>query len=396
MPFFGHLDLFSEYRRVHFAIDNELWFAHAHRVVTFYIEMGFVALSKILIPANELTFYLPDASKSTATTRDYFLFLQDPYVYRHLFFFKLPYLIFDLGIAALIWRFIDDLKARKIALVLWLFNPLSLYATYIFGRFEVFAIFFIGLSILQLKQHRLFLSALCFGIALNCREIYILLFPYFAIACVDQKDGWVRNFCIVGLIIVMVTTLYWLPNHLITTFGLPDPFLDPDADHNIFNKLFSMEVHWFYPIIFGLSWAAIHTWEMTSKDPAERFVIGAALAFLVFFAFNDTSAHYASWLVLLPILAMQYEKKVVLPFLSLFVVWFVLRLFMTDIGVFTPFLAAPLSLEFPVYGHFPSWFNRTMATSQFTLHHGIQLLRTLMVVVMAFFWYRLVKESSQQ
>lgn len=390
MPFFAHVDLFSEYRRVHYAIDHGLWLAHTHRILTFYIEMLFTGLSKLFIPVNDLTFYLPDPSKSTASLQDYYLFLQDPNIFRILFFFKLPYLIFDLGVAAIVWRFIDNARARRIALLLWLFNPLTLYATYIFGRFEVFAIFFLALSAFQLKQHRILLASVCFALVLLCREIYLLLTPFFLLACIDFKDHWLKNafrIAISGLIIWLISMA---PDWAASTFGSPDPFIDPDANHNFINKLLSLGYYWFYPIIIGLSLAAIYSWEIGSRQHDERFVIAAALALCVYFAFNVHSVHYASWLVLLPILAMQYQKQVIMPFIALFLCWIMLWLLKTDAGVFTPFLAAPLSSEFIGIGHFPTWFNRNIATEHLSLHQTIQIMRSLFAVVMFWFCYRLV------
>lgn len=391
MPFFAHVDLFSEYRRVHYALDNGLYLAHTHRVLTFYIEMFFAGISKLFIPYDTLTFYLPDPAKSTASLQDYYLFLQDPHLFRYLFFFKLPYLIFDLAIATVIWRFIDNAKARRVALLLWLFNPLTLYATYIFGRFEVFAIFFIALSALQLKQHKLLLASICFALALLCREIYLLLTPFFLLACIDHKDAWLKNTLRLALCALVIALIYLAPDRLIPALGSADPFVDPDANHNFVNKLLSLGYYWFYPIVFGLAATAIYAWEHGEQSHAQRFVISAALALLVYFAFNVHSVHYASWLVLLPILAMQFDKRVVVPFLALFVCWVVLWLLKTDAGVFTPFLAAPLSNEFIGIGHFPTWFERNIASEQLSLHLAIQIMRTLFAVVMAFFCLRLIR-----
>ena len=115
------------------------------------------------------------------------------------------------------------------------------------------------------------------------------------------------------------------------------------------------------------------------------------MALFVYFAFNVHSVHYTSWLVIFPILSMQYNKQVILPFLVLFLIWVVLWLLKTDAGVFTPFLAAPLSPDFIGMGHFPTYFNTHIATESFTLHRSIEIVRTLFAVSMAFFCYRIVR-----
>jgi hypothetical protein len=393
MPFFAHVDLFSEYRRVYYALDNDI-FGNSQRVVAFYIETLFAAFSKLFIPLSDATFFLPDPTKSTASLQDYYLFLQDPHIYRFLFFFKLPYLLFDLGVAAIIWRFVDNLAYRKIALLLWLFNPLSIFAIYIFGRFEVFSIFFLALTAWQLKQHRLVLASICFAIALQCREINLLLTPFLLIALIDFKNSFTKNVLFVGFCTALIALLYLLPDWLFPKWGNVNLFVDPDQHHQVSQKLLSLGYYWFYPIIIGLSALAIFAWEIGSRAHDERFVLTAAIALLIYFAFNVHSVHYASWLVIFPLLSIQYHKKVVLPFLALFIIWIVMWLLKTDAGVFTPFLAAPLSFEFIGIGHFPSYFEKHIATESFSLYQTIQIMRSLFAVVMGFFIYRLVRREA--
>ncbi|MEM7360631.1 MAG: hypothetical protein AAF431_16180 [Pseudomonadota bacterium] len=401
MPFFAHVDLFSEYRRIFYAIDNDLILANSHRVVTYYIEMFFAGLTKLLVPIADTTFYLADPQKSTSSLQDYFLFLQDPYIYRYLFLFKLPYLLFDLAVAGIIWRFVDSPNLKRIALLLWLFNPLTLFATYIFGRFEVIGIFFLALSAYQLKLHRVWMASIWFGIALHCREINLLFTPFLLIAIIDFKDHFIKNLLVVAGCAATTGVLFLFPDWFLAKFGDINLFVDPDVNHTsgTINKLFSLGYYWFFPVVFGLAALAIYTWETgnpagANAGHAERYVVAAAISMFVYFAFNVHSVHYAAWLVIFPILSIQFGRKVVLPFLVLFGVWVLLWLLKTDGGVFTPFLAAPLSMEFVNTGHFPTYFMRELATEDISLHRSIQIMRTLFAVAMAFFCYRLLKRSA--
>ncbi len=45
MPFFSHVDLFSEFRRVVYSLNNDIFFPHQNRLVTFYIEYAFMELT---------------------------------------------------------------------------------------------------------------------------------------------------------------------------------------------------------------------------------------------------------------------------------------------------------------------------------------------------------------
>jgi len=399
MPFFAHVDLYSEARRVFYVIENDHLFDNSHRFVVFYIEVLFAAFSMFFIDITENLFHIPDPTQSVANLVDYGYFLNDPNIYRHLFFFKLPYLLFDLATAIVIWKFVEDPKHRRIALLLWLFNPLTIFATYIFGRFEVISLFFLAMCALQLKYDKVFFASLFFAIALHCREINILYAPFFLLAVIDHKDHFLRNALTISCCALIVGCIYLLPNWLINfSGGDTQLFFDPQQSNKgeNLNKLLSLGYYWFYPIVIALSALAIYQWEVRHKAKAERFVVCASLVLFIYFGFNVHSVHYAAWLVVIPILTIQYGKKVVLPFFALSGVWLVLWLLKTDAGVFTLFLAAPLSSDFIGMGHFPSFYQQLMAGSELTLHQSIQLVRSLFLVVMCFFAYRVLKKETHK
>jgi hypothetical protein len=398
MPFFGHVDLFSEARRVFYVLENDFLFDNSHRFVVFYIEVFFAAFSTLFIDVTDGLFHISDPTQSVSNLVDYGFFLNDPNIYRHLFFFKLPYLIFDIATALLIWKFIDKPEHRKIALLIWLFNPLTLFSTYIFGRFEVISLFFLMACALQLKYDRVFFASVLFAVALHCREINLLYAPFLLIALIDFKDHWFRNLVVLATSAGIIAAIYVLPNWLISlSGGNTQLFVDPIETHSsdALSKLLSLGYYWFYPIVIGLAALAIYQWEIGYRSKAERFVLSASVALFIYFGFNVHSVHYAAWLVLYPILSIQYGKKVVLPFTALFGTWILLWLLKTDSGVFTLFLAAPLNTDFIGMGHFPSFFEQNIASESFTLHQAIQLTRSLFLVVMAFFTYRVLKAEPK-
>ncbi len=397
MPFFAHVDLFSEARRVFYVIENDYLFDNSHRFVVFYIEVIFAAFSTLFIDVTDGLFHISDPTQSVSSIIDYGYFLNDPNIYRHLFFFKLPYLVFDIATAIVIWKFVENPSHRRIALLLWLFNPLTIFSTYIFGRFEVISLFFLAMTALQLKYDRVFFASVFFAISLHCREINILFAPFFLLALIDPKDHWLRNAIVLMVSTTIIGLLFLLPNWLIDfSGGDTQLFVDPTASTkgDTLNKLLSLGYYWFYPIVICLAALAIYQWETSYKPKAERFVISASVVLFIYFGFNVHSVHYAAWLVLMPILAMQYDKKVVLPFVALFGVWIVLWLLKTDSGVFTLFLAAPLSTDFIGLGHFPSFYNKLTAGSSLDLFQSIQLMRSLFLVVMGFFAYRVLRQRG--
>jgi hypothetical protein len=399
MPFFAHVDLFSEARRLFYVLENDYYFDQGHRLVVYYIEMVFTAFSMLFINVTEGLFHLQDPTQSTSDLVDYGFFLSDPNIYRHLFFFKLPYLLFDIATALAIWHFIDKPEHKKIALLIWLFNPLTLFATYIFGRFEVISLFFLVITALQLKYHRVFFASFLFALSLHCREINLLFAPFFLLAIIDFKDHFMKNILTLVVSISIITITFLLPAWLIeSTGGNLMLFVDPAATSgsDAFKKMLSLGYYWFYPIIIALAALAIYAWEIGHKSHSERFVICSALSICIYFGFNVHSVHYAAWIVLFPILAIQFDKKVVLPFIALSGIWVVMWLLKTDSGVFTLFLAAPLSTDFIGTGHFPTFFQRHIATDSLSLHQAVQIVRSLFLVVMGFFAYRLLRSADKK
>ena len=397
MPFFSHVDLFSEYRRVFYVLQNDLYLENSYRYVTFSIELIFAAFSQLFINISDGIFHLENPANSTASLTDYHFFLADTNVFRHLFFFKLPYLIFDIATALVIWRFVDKPEYKRLALLLWLFNPVTLFATYIFGRFEVFGLFFLALTALQLKQDRLLFASLAFGLALLCREINLLFVPFLLLSQIDFKDHWLRNGLVLSTSAIIIFVVYSLPDWTLTALGGETGlFFEPNSAEktNPINKLLSLGYFFIYPIVICLAVLAIYTWEIGKRPHAERFVIASAITLFIYFAFNSHSVHYSAWLVLFPVLSIQYGRRVVLPFLLFFGAWIVLWLLKTDLGVFTLFLAAPLSSEFINIGHFPSFFEQHLASDDLTLHQTIKIVKSLFVVVMGFFAYRLVANRA--
>lgn len=397
MPFFGHVDIYSEYRRVFYLLENQLYFDNSYRFITFSIEMLFAAFSQLFIDVSDGLFALADPSKSTASLSDYGFFLNDPNVFRHLFFFKLPYLLFDIATAWVIWRFVDDPVHKRIALLIWLFNPVTLFATYIFGRFEVFGLFFLAATALQLKADRRLLAALMFALALHCREINLIFTPFLLLALIDFKDPWLKN----GLVLLgsasLILLIWLVPDWAMTALGGDTSrFVDPTASHDVdkFNKLLSLGYYWFYPIIIGLAALALYAWEIGNRSHAERFVVSCAVVLFIYFGFNVHSVHYASWLVIFPILCAQYQRKIVFPFVLFSLAWIVLWLLKTDAGVFTLFLAAPLSTDFIGTGQFPRFFNQHLATAELSLYQAIQIMRALFLVVMGYFAYRVLRKPA--
>lgn len=94
----------------------------------------------------------------------------------HLLLLKIPYFFFDLAAAYFISKLFEDQKKKMLAFALWIFNPVTLYATYMLGQFDLIPAFFTIISLYFANKNKLYLAALMlgFGIAFKLYPIFLL------------------------------------------------------------------------------------------------------------------------------------------------------------------------------------------------------------------------------
>lgn len=90
---------------------------------------------------------------------------------------KIPYLIFDLLIGFLFLRLFTSQRDKILAFSLWIFNPVSIYATYMMGQFDIIPTFFTVLSIYFVVKDKLKLAALALGggIAFKIYPVFLVI-----------------------------------------------------------------------------------------------------------------------------------------------------------------------------------------------------------------------------
>lgn len=101
----------------------------------------------------------------------------NPSLWLYLVYVKLPFIIFDLLIAFLLFKIVN-LEDRKKVLILWIFNPMSLWTVTAIGQADVYSTFFIVLTLLFVKKSKLELGALSLGLGGAIKSAPILLLPY--------------------------------------------------------------------------------------------------------------------------------------------------------------------------------------------------------------------------
>ncbi|MBI3103905.1 DUF2029 domain-containing protein [Candidatus Daviesbacteria bacterium] len=129
------------------------------------------------------------------------------FLFSSLGFLKLPYIIFDIAIATLLSKMAGPKKSMA-AFALWLFNPVSIYATYMMGQFDIIPTFFSVLSIYLAFKTRLSWSAFALGMGIAFK-----LYPLFLVVplILLGKGFWTKvKLVIFALIPYLVSVLPYI------------------------------------------------------------------------------------------------------------------------------------------------------------------------------------------
>ena len=106
-----------------------------------------------------------------------------------LIIFKLPYLFIDISMAFVLASLFDTEKQKKWAFLLWLFNPITFYATFSMGVFDIIPAIFTVLSLVFAKKKQLGLSAVMISLGAAYKQYPLFLLPFVVLSA---KGFWNR------------------------------------------------------------------------------------------------------------------------------------------------------------------------------------------------------------
>lgn len=111
----------------------------------------------------------------------------------HLLLLKIPYLLVDLPAAFLLSRLFTSRKERLLAFSFWIFNPVTLYATYMMGQFDILPTFFVILALFLVSrsnQSRFFSNINWAALALGVGAIFKIYPLYLLIPLAALQNKW--------------------------------------------------------------------------------------------------------------------------------------------------------------------------------------------------------------
>lgn len=252
----------------------------------------------------------------------------------HLLLLKFPYLIFDFLMAFVIYKLFDEQKQKNLALILWLFNPVNLYASYMMGQFDLIPVFFTVLTLYFVKKQKFPLGAVSLGLGAAFKVYPLLLL----IPLMMLETKWVKRIKlgVIGVLPYLISILPYLPSPGFRSSALLAGLTQKTLFATI--PVSGGESLMLFPLaIFLIYILFLYARNMPSMLWEKFFVLLS-----VFFVFTHFHPQWLVWLTPFLIIDLVTKKfKHVIPAI-LILGCFILSLFFFDksltVGIFAPLL----------------------------------------------------------
>lgn len=354
MPFALQADLLSMTYRAHLMSEYGLWGFQPGQPLGHYLY----ALNLIILKPffGELTQFFSTGhglslSSTTSSVGDWLNFVAHPQVNAFIFALKIPHLLADLAIFLLLSQLFAKHPKRLLILTLWWFNPVNLYAFYIFARHDSLTLLAIFLTILALSRGKILSSLLAFLVAVQLRFQPLLYLPLLLIH-LWRRFAWTQlSKAFFGSVLIILgffllqknlpynSDLYAqirnLPETKIASSSSSFSFLE------LIQKPFSMATSVggksTLPklIIFTSLYALLNLFYFLlgkSKNNLLQLSCALYLTLALYFLINDFSPHYYVWLSLFAVLALPLGKNFLYAYLVSILGWGLMGLL--DVGNF--------------------------------------------------------------
>ncbi len=314
MPFACHADLLSEYWRAHMLAYH---FDLAHPYSFIDILHGIVLFGlKWLMPGNIDLYFHPWGHSAdiiaqselfgwgTSTTNNWLTFISQDSIFRALFFFKLPYLIFDLA-SAFLCLHIFEREGRGVKIfIYWMLNPVIIYSAYIFGRFDVIVLFFILMVFYSIKRWNIHIGSLFLGLSIISRGFTLLLLPLYLLA---ERDLYGKLKIVIFALIPLI--LWKALSGLFSTgsvessiasltssglFFITPRFVSAPLATQVNSIAFFIVGYILLILIFYPKANVIHNKPMETIHYLNDLFL---IAMCLLFAFGSMSMHYFAWII---------------------------------------------------------------------------------------------------
>lgn len=139
--------------------------------------LNYLPFSYLLsLPIHQVGRVLVDEETEKTFLVNQNLLLGKPAMWVYLLYVKAPFIIFDIAIGILLSLIVQSRYQTK-TLLLWFFNPLSIWVSSAIGQYDIYLIFFLVLSLYFVQKDKLYLAALALGAGAATKSAPFLLLP---------------------------------------------------------------------------------------------------------------------------------------------------------------------------------------------------------------------------
>ncbi|KKT58470.1 MAG: hypothetical protein UX91_C0006G0008 [Candidatus Amesbacteria bacterium GW2011_GWB1_47_19] len=213
---------------------------------------------------------------------------------------KLPYLLADILCLLLIYRLLPD-KLKISGSLLWIFNPVNIYVSYMIGQFDIFIALFLLLAV-YLSKRKSLLAAVCIGLAAGFKPLPLFFLPLL--------PGPKLKNIIVGLLTYLVIIIPYLASSGFRQYAL----LAGLSDKIVYAKIM-VSGSQFIPL-FVLGLVLIYWWQWLK--PGDLSLSGWFSALLLLF-YSVTHFHPQWFVWVTPFLLLLYIRNPRLKFPTLII-----------------------------------------------------------------------------
>ena len=314
MPFAVNPDLLAVYWRSHLiAFDGRLFGEYLVNMGAHYLHAAWLLAAAPLLPPPDAVwtdpwFFADWGALAPQVTR---WFSTQPWSYRTLFVLKVPYLLADLSAGVLLLTLAGRAGAsaeatpchrerqRERAWAFWMLSPIGLYASYLFGRYEMFPVVLVVAALLACERERPWLGAVLLGLAITTRTYPLLLIPVFAL--VVQRTP-VRQAAWAAAALSPLGVTMALNRVLAGTAGEVGRLKDFETGATLFSYVIPVsgaeEIYLFVLfalLVYGALIGRVYGWWGNRPVATTELWMWLLIVHAGFFAFSTFAARYFTW-----------------------------------------------------------------------------------------------------
>lgn len=239
----------------------------------------------------------------------------------YLLILKLPYFLVDLMLLSLL-LFLVPKGSRNNLFNIWAFNPISLYAIYAIGQFDILPAFLTLVALASFIRRKFILVGIFLGLAISLKTYPILMIPIFILHSQSVKT--VLKIALSTIVTYLATIVPYLGSN---------EFINSVFRSSLGSKLFEykLDLTFIKIPIFPLFYSSFILWILLTKKNLTNLY---KQLFILTFSFLIFTNYHPQWIIWsIPFLAVNIFNKSMSIYLSicLLLIYVVIFLLIPDL-----------------------------------------------------------------